>query len=313
MPKISIVIPVYKAQECLDELYRRLCASLEPDLADFEVILVEDCGGDRSWELIQELSKKDPRIKGIQFSRNFGQHHGITAGLDHCEGDWTVVMDCDLQDRPEEIPNLYRKAQEGYDVVLAKRTHRKDKPSKIFGSSFFYEVFFYMTDIRYDRQVGNFRILSRKVVKNLRTMREQLRFFVGQVHWLGFSTSSIDVQHDPRFKGQTTYTYKKLFKLAFEAILDYSDKPLRLSVKFGFMMAFVSFIFGLFIFGRALFYGSPVLGWSSLIVSLYFLSGVIITILGVIGIYLGKIFDETKRRPLYVISDTTFKTERPAV
>ncbi len=309
MPHLSVVIPVYKAEDCLEELYKRLRGSLSTITADFEIWFIEDGGNDGSWDLIRGLAKSDPRVKGLKFSRNFGQHHGITAGIDLCDGDWVVVMDCDLQDRPEEIPHLYQKAREGYDVVLAKRVHRKDRPSKVLGSSFFYKVFSYLTDIHCDKDVGNFRVLSRKVVNNLRSMREQLRFFIGLVHWLGFPTASVEVQHDPRFKGETTYTFKKLCKLAFEAMIDYSDKPLRLSVKFGFLMATVSFCCGVFILIRASIFDSPVLGWSSLIVSMYFLGGIIITILGVIGIYLGKTFDETKRRPLYVIADSTLDTE----
>ena len=305
MSHLSVVVPVYKAEDCLCELYRRLCAAIEPLTRDFEILFIEDCGEDSSWEIILDLSKKDPRVKGIKFSRNFGQHHGITAGLDHCSGEWTVVMDCDLQDRPEEIPNLYRKAMEGYDVVLARRVHRKDKPSKVLGSKFFYWVFSYLTETQYSREVGNFRIISKKVVRSLRSMREQLRFFGGLVHWLGFPTASVEVQHDPRFKGETTYTFKKLYKLAFEAIIEHSDKPLRLCVKFGFTMAAVSFCFGVFLLAKALYFRSPVLGWSSLIISMYFLGGVIITILGVMGVYLGKTFDEVKRRPLYIISDST--------
>ena len=309
MAHLSVVIPVYKAEDCLHELYRRLSESLGTITADFEIWLIEDGGDDGSWDVIKRIAKSDRRVKGLKFSRNFGQHHGITAGLDHCTGDWVVVMDCDLQDRPEEIPNLYSKAKEGYDVVLARRVHRKDKPSKALGSKFFYWVFSYLTETQYNKDVGNFRIVSKKVVKNLLSMREQLRFFGGLVYWLGFSTASVEVQHDPRFKGETTYTFKKLYKLAFEAIIEHSDKPLRLCVKFGFTMAAVSFCLGVFLLSRALYLRSPVLGWSSLIVSMYFLGGIIITILGVIGIYLGKTFDETKRRPLYIIADSTAETE----
>ncbi len=143
MPHISVVIPVYKAENCLSVLYDRLKSSLELITKDFEIILVEDCGGDRSWEIILELANQDPRVKGIQFSRNFGQHYGITAGLDHCDGDWVVVMDCDLQDPPEEIPRLYAKAQEGYDVVLARRGKRKDPALKRITSWLFYKIFNY--------------------------------------------------------------------------------------------------------------------------------------------------------------------------
>lgn len=305
-PHLSVVIPVYKAENCLDELYRRLSAALGGMDGNFEIVLVEDCGGDGSWQKIEELAARDPRVRGIQFSRNFGQHYGITAGIDHCNGDWVVVMDCDLQDRPEEIPRLYAKAQEGYDVVLARRGERQDPPLKRFTSWLFYKVFSYLADIEYDGQTGNFRIMSRKVVENLRTMREQLRFFGGLVQWLGFPTASIQVEHAERHEGESTYTYAKLWKLASETIIAYSDKPLRMAVRFGFLMAFLSFCYGLYILIRAALYGVPIMGWSSLIVSLYFIGGIVISILGIIGIYLGKTFDESKKRPLYVVRRATF-------
>jgi dolichol-phosphate mannosyltransferase len=300
MAHISVVIPVYKAEDCLHELYDRLKASLEKITDKFEIIMVEDCGGDRSWEIIRELAEEDTRVKGIQFSRNFGQHYGITAGIDHCDGDWVVVMDCDLQDRPEEIPRLYAKAREGYDVVLARRGRRSDPAFKRMTSWIFYKVFNYLADTDYDEQVGNFRIISSKVVENFIKMRENLRFFGGLVDWMGFSTVSVNVRHSESFRGKSTYTLRKLWRLATEIIIAYSDKPLRLSIKLGFIISFFAFVYGCYIFLRALIYSTPVMGWSSLIVSLYFLGGIIIAILGIIGIYLGKTFDEAKKRPLYI-------------
>ena len=304
-PHISVVIPVYKAERCLQVLYERLKISLENITQDFEIILVEDFGGDRSWDIIVELAKADPRVKEIQFSRNFGQHYGITAGLDHCDGDWVVVMDCDLQDRPEEIPRLYAKAKEGYDIVLARRGKRKDSPLKRLTSWLFYQIFNYFTELKYDGQVGNFRIISRQVVENFCLIREQLRFFGGLVDWMGFPTASIDIRHEQRFEGKSTYTFAKLWKLASETIIAYSDKPLRLSIKLGFIISTLSFIYGIYIAIRVLFYSSPVTGWSSLIVSLYFLGGVIVSILGILGVYLGKTFDEIKKRPLYLVRNKT--------
>lgn len=305
-PLISVVVPVYKAENCLDELYNRLKAAIEPLSPDFEIVLVEDCGGDRSWEVIERLARQDARVKGIQFSRNFGQHYGITAGLDHCRGDWVVVMDCDLQDRPEEIPRLYAKAQEGYDIVLARRGHRQDPLMKRITSWLFYKLFSYLADMDYDGETGNFRIMSRKVVESFRKMREQLRFFGGLVQWLGFPTSSIDVQHAERHEGKSSYTFAKLWKLATETIIAYSDKPLRLAVRAGFLMAFLAFCYGVYTMLRAMLYGIPIMGWSSLIVSLYFIGGIIIALLGIIGIYLGKTFDESKKRPLYIVRRATF-------
>lgn len=305
-PHLSVVIPVYKAEHCLDKLYLRLKAALESISPDFEIVLVEDCGGDNSWQVIERLAAADPRVRGLQFSRNFGQHYGITAGLDHCHGDWVVVMDCDLQDRPEEIPRLYAKAQEGYDIVLARRAARQDPLLKRITSSLFYKIFSYLADIEYDGASGNFRIMSRKVVVSFRRMGEQLRFFGGLVQWLGFPTASIEVEHAERFEGNSTYTFAKLWKLATETIIAYSDKPLRIGVRFGFGMAALAFSYGMYILLRALLYGSPIPGWNSLIVSLYFIGGIIIAMLGIIGIYLGKTFDESKKRPLYIVRQTTF-------
>lgn len=306
MPHISVIIPVYKAEHCLQELYQRLVAALGGISPDFEIVLVEDCGGDRSWEIIQGLARADSRVKGIQFSRNFGQHYGITAGLDHCDGDWAVVMDCDLQDRPEDIPRLYAKAKEGYEVVLARRMLRTDGAFKRYTSWLFYRVLSWLADTQYDAGVGNFRIISSKVVANCRQMREQLRFFGGLIHWMGFPSATIEVAHGARFEGRSTYTLAKLWKLATDTIIAHSDKPLRLTIRLGFAISLFAFCYGIAIILRAVFYGIPITGWASLIVSLYFLGGVIIGILGLLGIYLGKTFNETKKRPLYIVMNTTF-------
>lgn len=306
IPHISVVIPVYKADHILDDLYQRLKAALETISANFEIVFVEDIGGDSSWQVIVRLAAADSRVRGIQFSRNFGQHYGITAGLDHCHGDWVVVMDCDLQDRPEEIPRLYAKAQEGYDIVLARRGLRRDPLLKRITSWLFYKGFSYLADIDYDGESGNFRIMSRKVVSSFCLMRERLRFFGGLIQWMGFPTASIEVEHAVRLAGNSTYTFAKLWQLASETIIAHSDKPLRLAVRFGFLMAFLAFCYGLYILILATVYGVPLQGWSSLIVSLYFIGGIIIAILGILGIYLGKTFDESKKRPLYIVSKSTF-------
>ena len=312
MAHLSVVTPVYRAEGCLEELYRRLAAALSGITQDFEIVMVEDCGGDRSWEIIQALARTDPRVKGIQFSRNFGQHYGITAGLDHCDGDWVVVMDCDLQDRPEEIPRLYAKAQEGYEVVIAHRGKRNDPLLKRFASRLFYRLFSWLADTEYDSQAGNFRIVSRKVVENFRCMREQLRFFGGLMNWMGFPQAAIDVRHAERHEGRSTYTLTKLWRLAAETIIAYSDKPLRLSIRLGFLISLAAFCYGLYILIHAAFYGSAITGWASLIVSIYFMGGIIIAILGMLGIYLGKAFDESKKRPLYIVMHKTFHDGRRA-
>ena len=307
---ISVAIPVYRAENCLDELYQRLIIALESITTEFEIILVEDCGDDNSWQVIERIAAADSRILGIQLTRNFGQHYAITAGLDNCKGDWVVVMDCDLQDRPEEIPHLYAKALEGYDIVLALRGTRQDPLLKQISSWAFYKIFSYLADIKYDGDSGNFRILSRTVVTNFCQMREQLRFFSGLIQWMGFPTASIQVKHSASYDGKSSYTFYKLWNLSIDTIIAYSEKPLRLSIGFGFIIAITSFFFGIYFFCRTLFYGAPVQGWATLIVSLYFIGGNIIVILGVIGIYLGKTFNETKRRPLYIVSQTTFTDKK---
>ncbi len=304
-PELSVVIPVYRGADCLDELYRRLVAACSA-VGDFEIILVEDCGPDESWSAIKALAARDARVRGLQFSRNFGQHYGITAGIDVARGNWLVVMDCDLQDRPEEIPRLYARAREGFDIVLAQRAQRKDRWRKRVTSAAFYAVFRYFTELPYDGSVGNFRIISRQVVESFRTFKEQLRFFGGIITWLGFRVTSIEVNHDPRFAGETTYSWRKLIELAIQTVVAYSDKPLRLAIRVGFSLALLALIGGAYVFVRALLGGITVSGWASVMVSIYFLSGVMLGFMGILGLYLGRVFDEVKGRPLYIVRERTF-------
>jgi len=290
----------------LKSLLSRLTISLQSITTLYEIILVDDGCPVDSWSEIESFAKTCPNITGIKLSRNFGQHEAITAGLHHATGQWIVVMDCDLQDEPEAIPRLYARAQEGFDIVLARRTNRKDKAIKKITSRYFYKIFSYLSDMDYDPEIGNFRIISRQVVETCRNMRENLRFFVGMIDWMGFPTATVDVEHGDRFAGESTYTFRKLLKLGSDTIIAYSDKPLRLSIKLGFTIAAASFFAGLGLLFYAIVYDVPIMGWSSMIISLYFLGGIIIANLGIIGIYLGKTFDETKKRPLYIVMNTTF-------
>ena len=305
-PLISVVIPVYGAENCIGELYRRLVSALTTITTDFEIVMVEDCGPDESWMAIRELAQRDDRVRGMQFSRNFGQHYGISAGMQEARGDWIVVMDCDLQDRPEEIPRLYQKALEGFEVVLARRQQRKDGWWKRKTSSAFYALFRYFTETHYDGSVGNFSIISRQVAEAFRNFGEQLRFYGGIISWLGFRVGYVDVTHDPRFAGETSYTWRKLINLAVQTIVAYSDKPLRLAIRLGFFLALAAFIAGITVIGRAVFVGIPVSGWASLMVSVYFLAGVMLAFMGILGLYLGRVFEEVKGRPLYVVRSRTF-------
>lgn len=306
MPKISVVTPVYKSFEMLDELYTRLCSTLQQIDSDYEIIMVEDCGGDGSWEMISELAQKDNRIKGIQLSRNFGQHYAITTGLDYAKGDWVVVMDCDLQDQPEEIIKFYNKAKEGYDIVYGSRKIRHDSFFKKLSSNVFYKLLSYLTETRQDGSIANFGIYSRKVVDSVKSMKENLRYLPVMVNWVGFKSTTVPVEHAARKSGKSAYTLHKLINLALNVIIAFSDKPLRLTVKLGLLVSLMSMVYAVYIIIRAYLGLTNVQGWPSLIVSIWFFSGVIIFIMGIIGIYIGKIFDEVKRRPLYIIKNTTF-------
>lgn len=302
---ISVVIPVYGCKTCLVELCNRITATIEKIPAEFEIILVNDASPDHAWQTIKQLHDEDERIKGINLARNFGQHHAITAGLDYTNGDWVVVMDCDLQDRPEEIPKLYNKAKEGYEVVYGKRVHRQDKWLKRKSSQFFYKIYDYFTGRSSDHAVANFSISSKKVVDGFKQMREQNRFFPMFLQWMGYESASIRIEHNARKEGNSSYSLSKLVRLATDAIISQSNKPLRLSIQFGFLIASVSFVYGLYLFFRYFFLDEPVQGWTSVMVSIYFIGGLIFFNFGVLGLYLGKIFNETKARPIYLIHETT--------
>lgn len=300
---ISVVIPVYGCRAALPELHRRLCESLEQIVDTFEIILVDDCCPQNSWEEIKKLCEKDKRVVGMHMSRNFGQIKAITAGLDKSRGDWIVVMDCDLQDRPESIIELYNKAQEGYDVVFAKREGRVDSAITKFLSRSFYKVYDYFTDGTFDSSICNFSISKRKVIDAYCRMREQNRAYTMFIRWLGFNQTAINLKADARYEGESSYSMKKKLKMAFEIITSQSNKPLMISVKAGFAIAVIALIYIIYVIVRALVVGDTLAGWPSLIGSVYLMGGILLCALGVVGIYVGNIFNEAKNRPIYVISE----------
>ncbi|MBA4277622.1 glycosyltransferase family 2 protein [Flavobacterium sp.] len=298
---LSIVSPVYKAEKIIPLLVERIENTVEKITTDYEIILVEDGGPDHSWSVIESLTQNKPKIKGIKLSRNFGQHPAIMAGLSQAKGEWMVVMDCDLQDQPEEIEKLYAKALEGYDIVLAKRKNRQDGFLKKMTSLFFSKVYGYFTDTEYDNEVANFGIYNRKVVVEVLKMEDYIKSFPLFVNWVGYRTTSVEVEHAERSSGKSAYTYARLISLAFNTIISFSNKPLKLFVKFGMIMSIISFVVGLITIFKYYKGEISVLGYSSLMVSIWFLSGVIITITGIVGIYIGKIFDQSKGRNSFII------------
>lgn len=301
MPHLSIVSPVYNAEKIIPQLVERIERSIQKITADYEIILVEDCGPDNSWEVIQNIAQTNLKVVGIKLSRNFGQHYAITAGLDQSKGDWVVVMDCDLQDQPEEIEKLYKKAQEGFDIVIARRFDRKDRYFKKFSSKIFYRTLGYLTGSEQDETVANFGIYSRNVVNAVVSMRESIRYFPTMIKWVGFKSSKVNVEHGERNEGKSGYNFKRLINLALDIILAYSDKPIRLLIKTGLIISGISVLVALIYFIKWLKGDVLVLGYTSLIISIWLLSGVILSTLGIIGLYVGKTFEGVKNRPIYII------------
>jgi len=303
MPKISVVVPVYGCCDSLDALYTRLNTSLSAISEDFEIILVNDASPDNAWDAIKALVSKDERVKGINFSRNFGQHKAIAAGLAHTNGDWVVVMDCDLQDRPEDIVKLYNKAQAGYDAVFGQRIGRQHSRRKRWASRAFIAVYDYLSDSKTDPTIGNFSIISRKVVEGLKELKEQHHPYTFFVIWLGFKRTYIEIEHAKREVGESSYNFKRLIELAMDNIVSQSNKLLKMSIKFGFALASFSALYAGYLVLKYFMTDEIVPGWTSVMVSIYFIGGLLFANLGLIGLYIGKIFDETKNRPLYVIDE----------
>jgi len=298
--KLSIVIPVYGCRAALPELHRRLTESVKGITEDYEIILVNDNCPQNSWEVIEHICSEDSHVKGIELSRNFGQMKAILAGLDNVTGDWVVVMDCDLQDRPEEIPNLYSKAMEGYDVVFARRKVRQDNFMKVFLASIFYAVYRYATDGNYDGALCNFSIARRDVIDSYCLMREQHRAYIMYLRWIGFKQTVIDVEHNARYEGKSSYSLNKRINMALELLTSQSDKVLKLFAGLGFLMSIFGFfaLIGLVIYKYV---ADVYIGWTSIIASIILVGGMIIMVMGIVGIYVGNIFMQTKNRPLYII------------
>lgn len=305
-PFISVISPVYRAEKIIPKLVELIIQEAGRITGNFEIILVDDCGPDNSWKEIQRCAKEDSRVKGIKLSRNFGQHYAITAGLDFASGEWIVVMDCDLQDRPEEIPSLYEKTKEGYDIVLARREVRQDTLFKKLFSRLFHKTLTFLSGTKLDNRVANFGIYHRRVIEATRQMRESIRFFPTMVKWVGFRSTSVPVVHASREEGKTSYNFKRLFNLALDIILAYSDKPIRIAVKTGFIISALALVFAIYNIIRGLTDGFAVMGYASLIASIWFLSGLIIAFIGIVGLYVGKTFEGVKNRPIYIVDEKTF-------
>lgn len=301
---ISIVSPVYRGEKMVSELVRRIVENVETITSDYEIILVNDASPDKSWTEIEKECAKNTKVKGINLSRNFGQHYAITAGLNYAKGEWVVVMDCDLQDRPEEIPNLYKKAQEGYDIVYARRVERQDKLFKRITSEMFNSVLNKLSGLNKDKDVANYGIYNYKVIREYNKIPEESRSFGSLILFLGFKSAIIDVQHSERYEGKSSYTLYRMLKLAFDVIISNSNKPLHLTVALGIFMSIFSFLLAIYnIIARVTnIISFP--GYTTTVFSIWFVGGIMLFVMGIIGLYIGKIFDQVKGRPIYIVRDT---------
>ena len=300
---ISIVSPVYRAEKILPILVSEINLVMERIGEDYEIILVDDRSPDNSWEVMKVLSSQNPKIKSIRLSRNFGQHSAIFAGLTKTKGDWVVVMDCDMQDQPKEIAKLYKKALEGYDIVLGQRENRKDKFLKKLSSKLFYKVFNYLSGGQFNNEIGNFGIYKKKVIDSILNINDYIKFFPLFINWVGFKSVSIPIEHGEREEGKSSYSISRLLKLAFNVIISFSDKPLRLFINFGLGISILSFVLGIYYLYLSITHKITQPGFSSLILSIWFLSGIIISCIGIVGVYLGKTFDQAKNRPTFIIDE----------
>lgn len=302
---ISIVVPAFNEQETLAAVVRRLEVVLAPLDFDFEFIVVNDGSTDGTAGVIRELASEDPRVCGVDLSRNFGKEIAMTAGIDHARGDAVVILDADGQDPPEVIPEFVRLWKEGHDVVYGQRISRSGESWLKRSTAFaFYRVIQAMSRVHIPKDTGDFRLLSRRAVDALKQVRERHRFMKGLFAWVGFDSVAVPYERKPREGGRTKYSYRKLFGFAIEGITSFSVAPLKLASWLGLLIAIGSFAYAIVIVFQTLFYGVDVPGYASLMVTVLFLGGIQLLAIGILGEYLGRIFNETKSRPLYFVRET---------
>ncbi len=304
MALYSIVIPLYNEEEVVEECIKRVdgvCRKLD---GDYEIIFVNDGSKDRTVELMMNACKVNTKIKLLSFSRNFGHQIAITAGMDYAKGDAVIVMDADLQDPPEVITSLIDKYKEGFDVVYAVRSKRKGETIfKKWTSKAFYRFLRFMCNIDIPVDTGDFRLISRKVCDVMKKLTERNRYVRGLVSWVGFKQAAVEYVREERFAGETKYPLRKMLKLSMDGITSFSSKPLSMSKNLGFFTATAGFIYMVIVILNKYVFGKTVQGWASLIVVILLIGGIQLIVLGVVGDYIARIFDESKNRPLYIIED----------
>lgn len=301
---LSIVSPVYKGEKMLHHLVERCENAVSAITEDYEIILVNDCSPDNSWNVLKEICAKDKHVKAIDHSRNFGQHPAISTGLRYVTGDWVVLMDCDLQDLPEDIPALYDKAKEGWDIVYARRSERHDGFFKQLGGRMFHIVYDWLSGIKTDPQIGNYSIFRSEIAKEIVKIPEITRSFSIFIQHLGYKTTTINVTRPLREEGTSGYNLYRLLKLAFSICIANSNKPLQIAITIGLVMSIVSGILAIYQILAKIAGLITLSGYTSTVASIWFVGGLILFVLGIIGLYIGKIYDQVKGRPYSVVRET---------
>ncbi len=301
---ISVIVPLYNEEEVIGESYKRLTSVMQGLGEDYELILINDGSRDRTAALAAEICEKDRHVRLICFSRNFGHQIAITAGMDYARGDAVVIIDADLQDPPEIIPLMVEKWKEGYHVVYGKRTRRQGETIfKKVTAKLFYRFLKRMTQVDIPTDTGDFRLMDRKVCDAMKRLGERNRYVRGLVSWVGFRQYALEYVRDERFAGETKYPFKKMLKLAMDGISSFSYKPLKLATLMGFVLSGLSFLYLLFVLIQKLCGWHTVEGWASIVAVQLFFNGVVLIMLGIIGSYIGRIYEEAKGRPLYIVQE----------
>ena len=308
--EISAIVPSYNEEKNVPLIYERLTSTLSQISDDYEIIFVNDCSKDNTLEVIKQLSKKDSHVKYISFSRNFGHQIAVSAGLDLCKGEAVVIIDGDLQDPPELILEMYKKYQEGYKVVYAKRKTREGETwFKKATAKLFYRFLAAMTSIEIPVDVGDFRLIDQVIVNHLRNMPEKSKYIRGKISWIGYKQTFVEYHRDARLYGKTNYPLKKMLRLAFDGITAFSDKPLKMASAIGIISAILSLLAIVYALISHFIFDSAVSGWTSLIISVLFIGGVQLITIGIIGEYIARINNDVRNRPLYIIEEENIENQ----
>ena len=302
---LSVVVPLYNEEEVISETYKRLTSVMQSIGEDYELLFINDGSRDKTALLTTEIAEKDAHVRLVCFSRNFGHQIAITAGMDFARGDAVVIIDADLQDPPEVIPQMVAKWKEGYHVVYGKRIKRHGETVfKKVTAKLFYRFLQRMTQVDIPTDTGDFRLMDRKVCDTMKRIRERNRYVRGLVSWVGFKQYALEYVREERFAGETKYPLKKMLRLAMDGVASFSYKPLKLATLVGFILSGISFLYLVFILVQKLCGVPTAWGWTSLLAVQLFFNGVVLILLGILGAYIGRIYEECKERPLYIVQET---------